>query len=66
MTTHQNHLERVKNGIYNVFINKNLKMSAMQQRGTNWNYVNTSSNNAFYFWFFQASTITCVREGTTV
>lgn len=41
-------------------------MSAKQQRGTNWYYVNTAFNNAFYFWFIQASTITCVREGTTV
>lgn len=41
-------------------------MSAKQQRGTNWYYVNTAFNNAFYFWFIQASTITCVREGMTV
>lgn len=41
-------------------------MSAKQQRRTNWNYVNMASNNAFYFWFIQGSTITCVREGTTV
>lgn len=58
-------LGRLKNGIGNVCVNKKLKMTAKKQGRTNWKYVNTSSNNVFWFWFIQDSTTTCVREGMT-